>query len=51
MSNIQNFQVKRKNICDKDIQDFFFLIEDRFENNQSKIEQFIDLVRDFGNQK
>ena len=51
MSNIQNIQIKRKNLCDKDKQDFFFFIEDRFESNQSKIEQFIELVRDIGNQK
>lgn len=51
MSNIQNIQIKRKNICDKDIQDFFFIIEDKLENNQSKIEQFTDVIREFNAQK
>ena len=51
MSNIQNIQIKRKNICDKDIQDFFFIIEDKLENNQSKIDQFTDVIREFNAQK
>ena len=51
MSNIQNIQIKRKNICDKDIQDFFFIIEDKLEKNQSKIDQFTDVIREFNAQK
>ena len=51
MSKIQNIQIKRKNICDKDIQDFFFIIEDKLENNQSKIDQFTDVIREFNAQK
>lgn len=49
--NSTNLQVKRKNICDKDIQDFFFVIEERFENSQDKIEKFVDVIQEFNPQK
>lgn len=50
MSN-QNTQFKRKNICDKDVQDFFFFVEDKLESNQEKIEQFCGVIKDAASQK
>jgi hypothetical protein len=51
MSSSQNNQSKRKNICDKEIQDFFFFMEDKLENNRKKIDQFIELIEQFTPQK
>jgi hypothetical protein len=51
MSTSQGYQTKRKNISDKEIQDFFFMIEDKFDGNQKKIEQFIDLIKEYNSQK
>lgn len=49
--NSTNSQVKRKNICDKDIQDFFFFVEEKLGNNQDKLEKFIDVIQEFNAQK
>ena len=51
MSTSQGYKKKRKNISDKEIQDFFFMIEDKFDGYQKKIEQFIDLIKEYNSQK
>lgn len=51
MSNKENFQAKRKSVCEKDIQDYFFFLEDRLSGEPKKIEQFTSIVEEFNNQK
>lgn len=46
-----SYQTKRKNISDKEIQDFFFMIEEKFDGNQKKIDEFIELIKQYNSQK
>lgn len=46
-----SYQTKRKNISDKEIQDFFFMIEEKFVGNQKKIDEFMELIKQYNSQK
>ena len=46
-----SYQTKRKNISDKEIQDFFFMIEEKFDGNQKKIDEFMELIKQYNSQK
>ena len=46
-----SYQTKRKNISDKGIQDFFFMIEEKFDGNQKKIDEFMELIKQYNSQK
>ncbi len=50
MMNV-NYQVKRKAITDKEIIDFFALIEDKFENNTKNIQYISDAFNKYNNTK
>ena len=47
MSN--SAQVKKKNLNEKEILDFFYTIEDRFCEDDSKIKKFIEIINREGN--
>lgn len=46
-----NYQVKRKAISDKEILDFFTMLEDKFENNTNKLQSFIEIFNKYNNSK
>ncbi len=46
-----NYQNKRKTSNDKDIIEFFSMIEDKFENNSQKLQIFMDLMSKYNNTK
>jgi histone deacetylase complex regulatory component SIN3 len=41
--------VKKKSFNEKEIIDFFYAIEDRFQNDESKIKEFIEIINQEGN--
>jgi hypothetical protein len=43
--------VKKKSFNEKEIIDFFYAIEDRFQNDESKIKEFIEIINQEGNLK
>lgn len=43
--------VKRKSINDKDIIDFLTMLEDKFENNTQRIQNFFDIFHKYNNSK
>ncbi len=44
-----NYQVKRKSVSDKDIIDFFTLIEEKFEHNSKNIQYLIEILNKYNN--
>ena len=44
-------QVKKKSYNEKEIMDFFHAIEDRFQNDESKIKEFIEIINQENNKK
>lgn len=50
MQNI-NYQAKRKTIGDKDILDFFAMLEDKFESNSEKLQSFMEIFQKYNNTK
>jgi hypothetical protein len=46
-----NPQAKRKTISEKEILDFFVMIEDKFENNGQKLQNFIEIFNKYSNSK
>jgi len=43
--------VKKKSYNEKEIIDFFYAIEDRFQNDESKIREFIEIINQEGSIK
>jgi hypothetical protein len=43
--------VKKKSFNEKEIIDFFYAIEDRFQNDESKIREFIEIINQEGSNK
>ena len=43
--------VKKKSFNEKEIIDFFYAIEDRFQNDESKIREFIEIINQEGSIK
>ena len=43
--------VKKKSYNEKEILDFFRAIEDRFQNDESKIKEFIEIINQENNKK
>ena len=43
--------VKKKSYNEKEIMDFFLAIEDRFQNDESKIKEFIEIINQENNKK
>ncbi len=50
MLNI-NYQVKRKTISEKEILDFFIMVEDKLENNSQKLQGLIEIFNKYNNTK
>ena len=46
-----NYQTKRKSANDKDIVDFFTMLEDKFENNTEKLQSLIEIFNKYTNSK
>jgi hypothetical protein len=46
-----NYTGKRKATNEKEIIDFFTMLEDKFENNTQKLQNFIEILRKYGNSK
>lgn len=44
-------QVKKKSYNEKEIMDFFRVIEDRFKNDESKIKEFSEIINQESNTK
>lgn len=51
MTNKEGISLKKKNICEKEIQEFFYFIEERLSSEPQKIEQFVTIIKEFNNQK
>ena len=43
--------IKKKNLNEREIIDFFYAIEGRFRDDDAKIKKFIDIIKDEGNVK
>ena len=43
--------IKKKNLNEREIIDFFYLFYDRFRDDDAKIKKFIDIIKDEGNVK
>jgi hypothetical protein len=46
-----NYQVKRKAVTDKEIFDFFSLIEDKFESNTGGLQNIMEIFNKYNNTK
>lgn len=46
-----NYANRRKNINDKEIFEFFTLLEEKFENNVQKLENFVEIFKKYSNNK
>lgn len=44
-------QTKKKSLNEREIIDFFYAIEDRFQEDESKIKKFIEIINQEGNVK
>lgn len=49
--NNTNFSTKRKTVTDKDILDFFTIVEEKLEGNSQNLESFINIFTKFSNLK
>ena len=48
MTSSGQYQAKKKNINEKEIIEFFYAVEDRFNQDESKIREFIDIINQEG---
>ena len=46
-----SFQIKRKSTNEKEIVDFFSMLEDKFENNSQKLQSFVEIFNKYANSK
>ena len=48
MTSSSQYQVKKKNLNEKELIEFFYAVEDRFNQDESKIREFIDIINQEG---
>ena len=48
MANTGPYQIKKKSLNDKEIIEFFYAVEDRFNSEESKMKEFIDIINQEG---
>ncbi len=46
-----NYQIKRKTASDKEIIDFFTMLEDKYEYNSEKLQTFVEIFNKYNNSK
>jgi hypothetical protein len=46
-----NYQIKRKTANEKEIIEFFSMLEDKFENNTQKLQSFVEILTKYANSK
>jgi hypothetical protein len=51
MTSSSPYQIKKKNLNDKEILEFFYAVEERFNHDESKIREFIDIINQEGTQR
>lgn len=51
MTSSGQYQAKKKNINEKEIIEFFYAVEDRFNQDESKIREFIEIINQENNLK
>lgn len=44
MATSSPYQIKKKNINDKEVLEFLLNVEERFESDEVKIKEFIDII-------
>lgn len=48
MTSSGQYQIKKKNLNDKEITEFFIAVEERFNQDESKIREFMDIINQEG---
>ena len=51
MASSSPYPIKKKNLNDKEILEFFYAVEERFSHDESKIKEFIDIINQEGIQR
>ena len=51
MTSSSSYPIKKKNLSDKEIIEFFYAVEERFNHDESKIKEFIDIINQEGTQR
>ncbi|MCQ2819201.1 MAG: hypothetical protein MJ252_18210 [archaeon] len=51
MSAKDNVALKKKSLCDKEILEFFYCIEDKLTLEPDLIQQFISIIQEFNEQR
>ena len=48
MTSSGSYQIKKKNLNEKEILEFFYAVEERFNQDEPKIREFIDIINQEG---
>ena len=48
MTSSGSYTMKKKNLNEKEILEFFYAVEERFNQDESKIREFIDIINQEG---
>ena len=48
MTSSGSYPMKKKNLNEKEILEFFYTVEERFNQDESKIREFIDIINQEG---
>ena len=51
MTSSSPYPIKKKNLNDTEIIEFFYAVEERFNHDESKIREFIDIINQEGTQR
>ena len=48
MTSSGPYQIKKKNLNEKELLEFFYTVEDRFSQDETKIREFIEIINQEG---